>query len=128
MKLLLDTHALVWTLAEPNRLSPRARMAVSDPGSMLFASVTSAWELAILQSLGRVQLDVPLESVFTVHLAAMGIRLLPIQLGHVTRLSTLPQIHRDPFDRMIIAAALAEEFAIVSRDREFSRYDVSVVW
>ena len=128
MKLLLDTHALVWALADPDRLSLRARHALADSRSVLFASVTSAWELAILQGLGRLHMGVPLESVFTANLAAMGIRLLPIQLAHLTCLGTLPQLHRDPFDRMIIAAAMSEGLSIVSRDRAFAQYDVPVVW
>ena len=128
MKVLLDTHALVWALADPDRLSPRARMVLSDGDSLLFASVASAWELAILQGLGRVHLHVPLERIFTESLAALGVRLLPIQLAHVAALRALPQLHRDPFDRMLIAAAAAEGLSIVSRDGAFEQYGVPVVW
>ena len=128
MRLLLDTHALVWALAEPDRLSSRARAAVSNPASVVYVSMASAWELAILQGLDRVRLGAPLEAIFTEGLAALRIRLLPIQLPHVTAVAALPRHHRDPFDRLLLATALTEKLALVSCDRAFEQYDVTVVW
>lgn len=128
MRVLLDTHALVWALAEPDRLSPRARAALVDPATVVFVSLTSAWELAILQGLERVRLQVSLASLFTEGLAALGIRLLPIRLHHVTGVACLPQHHRDPFDRLLVATALAERLTVVSADRAFTRYGVPVLW
>ena len=128
MRVLLDTHALVWALAEPERLSSRARATIANPATDAYASMTSAWELAILQGLGRVRLDAPIEVIFSEGLAALRIRLLPIQVPHVARVAGLPHHHRDPFDRLMVAAALTEKLAVVTKDRMFTRYGVTVVW
>ena len=128
MRVLLDTHALVWALGEPDRLSPRARAAIADQATVVFVSLTSAWELAILQSLDRVRLKVPLATLFTEGLAALRFQLLPIRLPYVVGVSELPQHHRDPFDRLLVATARAERLTIVSADREFKRYGVPVLW
>ena len=128
MRLLLDTHALVWALAEPGQLSPRARAAVSNSASDVYVSMASAWELAILHGLQRVRLGAPLDIIFTERLAALRIRLLPVQLQHVATVAALPRHHRDPFDRLLIATAMIEKLALVSRDRAFEQYDVTVLW
>ena len=128
MRLLLDTHALVWALGEPDRLSPRARATIADQATVVFVSLTSAWELAILQSLGRVRLKVPLATLFTDGLAALRFQLLPIRLPYVVGVSALPQHHRDPFDRLLVATALAEKLTVVSSDHAFKRYGVAVLW
>lgn len=128
MRLLLDTHALVWAMADPARLSPRARLAVTSGATDAYASVVSAWELAILEGLGRVRLGAPLESLFSDGLAALRIRLLPIQVQHAARVASLPNHHRDPFDRLLIATAMTEKLTVVTRDRTFARYGVSTVW
>jgi PIN domain nuclease of toxin-antitoxin system len=125
---LLDTHALVWALGDPDRLSSRARATIADPATVVFVSLTSAWELAILESLDRVRLEVPLGTLFTQGLAALRFHLLPIRLPHVAGVAGLPKHHRDPFDRLIVATALEEKLAVVSADRAFKRYGVSVVW
>lgn len=128
MRVLLDTHTLVWALAEPDRLSKRARAALADPATVAFASLASAWELAILQNLERVRLQVPLPTLFTEGLAALGMQLLPIRLAHVAGVAGLPQHHRDPFDRLLVATALAERLTVVSADPVFKRYGVPVLW
>ena len=128
MRVLLDTHALVWALAEPDRLSPRARAVLVDPGTVAFVSLVSAWELSILEGLDRVRLRVPLSRVFTEGLASLRINLLPIRLSHVASVALLPPHHRDPFDRMLVAAAIAEKLSVVSGDSVFRRYGVTVVW
>ena len=128
VRLLLDTHALVWALAEPERLSLRARAAIASSATEAFVSMVSAWELAILESMARVRLGVPLASVFTERLAALRIRLLPVQLEHVVALQGLPLHHRDPFDRLLIATAVSERLTLVSRDRVFTAYAAPVLW
>ena len=128
MRVLLDTHALVWALGDPDRLSSRARATIADPGTVVFVSLTSAWELAILQGLERVRLQVPLGTLFTEGLAALRFQLLPIRLSHVAGVANLPQHHRDPFDRLLVATALAEKLTIVSADRACKRYGVPVIW
>ena len=128
MRVLLDTHALVWALGEPERLSPRARATIADQATVVFVSLTSAWELAILQSLDRVRLKVTLATLFTEGLAALRIQLLPIRLPYVVGVSQLPQHHRDPFDRLLVATAKAERLTVISADRKFARYGVPVIW
>jgi PIN domain nuclease of toxin-antitoxin system len=128
MRVLLDTHALVWALGEPERLSRRARAVIADQATVVFVSLTSAWELAILQSLDRVRLKVPLATLFTEGLAALRFQLLPIRLPYVVAVADLPHHHRDPFDRLLVATALAEKLTVVSADREFKRYGVPVLW
>ncbi len=128
MRVLLDTHTLVWALSEPERLSSRARATVANPATDAYVSMASAWELAILESLGHVRLGVSLDSIFSEGLAALRIRLLPIQLQHLVRLIALPRHHRDPFDRLLIATALAEKLTLVSTDREFKKYGVVTLW
>jgi PIN domain nuclease of toxin-antitoxin system len=125
---LLDTRTLVWAFGDPDRLSSRARVAIADPATVVFVSLTSAWELAILQGLERVRLAIPLETLFTQGLAALRFHLLPIRLPHVAAVAVLPHHHRNPFDRLIVATALAEKLAVVSSDRAFKRYGVPVVW
>jgi PIN domain nuclease of toxin-antitoxin system len=128
MRVLLDTHALVWALGEPERLSRRARATIADQATVVFVSLTSAWELAILHSLDRVRLKVPLDTLFTEGLAALRFQLLPIRLQYVVGVSALPQHHRDPFDRLLVATAKAEKLTVISADREFKQYGVPVLW
>jgi PIN domain nuclease of toxin-antitoxin system len=128
MRVLLDTHALVWALGEPDRLSSRARTTIADQATVVFVSLTSAWELAILQSLDHVRLKMPLATLFTEGLAALRFQLLPIRLPYVAGVANLPRHHRDPFDRLLVATALAERLTVVSADREFKRYGVPVLW
>jgi PIN domain nuclease of toxin-antitoxin system len=128
VRVLLDTHALVWALGEPDRLSVRARAMIADPATAVFVSLASAWELAILQGLERVRLEVSLGALFTEGLAALRIHLLPIRLPHIAGVAGLPRHPRDPFDRLIVATALVEKLTVVSADRAFQRYGVPVVW
>jgi PIN domain nuclease of toxin-antitoxin system len=128
VRLLLDTHALVWALVAPTRLSPRARSAIASSANDACVSMASAWELAILEGLARIRPDVPLTTIFTEGIAALRVRLLPVQLQHLALVPALPQHHRDPFDRLLIATALAEKLTLVSGDRAFRQYDAPVLW
>ena len=128
MRLLLDTHTLVWALAEPSRLSVRARAGLANPAADVYVSMASAWELSILHGLDRVRLAAPLDAIFTEGLSALRVGLLPIQLQHVAAVGALPRHHRDPFDRLIIATAITERLTLVSCDAVFDRYDVPVLW
>ena len=112
MSLLLDTHALLWWLTDDPILSTPAREALADPAQDLFVSAASAWEIAIKSNMGKLHVTSDwLESV---------------EAGGITPLD-MPLLHRDPFDRMIVAQAQALGLTIVTRDRNIARYDVPVL-
>ena len=128
MKLLLDTHTFIWWSSNSIRLSPHARSLILDPGNTLLLSAVSAWEMIIKLQLGKLTLSVPLDDMIERHQQANSMQILPVILPHVLALGSLPPHHRDPFDRMLIAQANAENAALVSHDPTFSQYRVDVRW
>jgi len=128
MRLLLDTHTLLWWVNDAHLLSRRARAAVADPKNECLFSLASLWEMAIKLSLGKLELPANIEAFVALHLVGGGFRSLEIEVGHVARVAQLPFHHRDPFDRLLIAQALEEELAIVSRDPVFKSYGVRRIW
>lgn len=118
MKILVDTHVLLWALSDPERLSEQARMAIADPANVVFVSMASLWEIGIKQSLGKIELP----NTFYTALKTAGFEILPIQLSHVQLVVTLPFHHRDPFDRMLVAQAQQEQLMLVSCDAEIKKY------
>jgi PIN domain nuclease of toxin-antitoxin system len=124
VKLLLDTHALIWMARDHERLSERAASALRDPSHDVFVSAVSGWEIAIKRARGRLRFpDVDREMV-----SALQLTELPVALRHAAEIGTLPHHHRDPFDRMLIAQARTDGLTLVSRDQAFSAYDVAVHW
>jgi PIN domain nuclease of toxin-antitoxin system len=128
MKLLLDTHTFLWLDGSPEHLSPTALAACEDPINELYLSVVSAWEIQIKHQIKRLQLDVPLEQMIRGQQAANDLRILPVELHHVYALAALPLHHHDPFDRLLIAQAKAEQAWLVSADSQFGPYPVDVLW
>ena len=128
MKLLLDTHAFLWWIGDDARLSPAAREAIADPGNDVTFSVASAWELAIKAALGRFDSDGELGAFLGEHLRRNAFRLLPVSLEHAVSVATLPQSHRDPFDRMLVAQAAVEGMTLVSRDPQLRKYEIPLLW
>ena len=125
MRFLLDTHALLWALSAPQQLPVSLRRAIQAAENDVYASLVSAWEIAIKAALGKLEFDVrSLERT----LAATGIQLLDVNLQHVARVAELPQHHGDPFDRMLVAQAMCESMTLVSRDRELAKYGVKLLW
>ncbi len=122
MRLLLDTHALLWWLADEG-LSSRTRDAIADPANLVAVSAASAWEIAIKKALGKLTAPDDLEQ--QVH--AGGFVPLPINIAHGIAAGQLPRHHDDPFDRMLIAQALAEGLTIVTRDKRFEDYGVALM-
>ncbi len=108
MRLLLDTHALLWFLGGSDRLSTNARAAIEDVSNTRLFSVASAWEIAIKTSLGKLSLTTSFAQLIPGQLHANAIQLLPIHPAHMAALIGLPFHHRDPFDRMLVAQAVAE--------------------
>lgn len=125
MRILLDTHALIWALATPDRLPAAIRRAVQAAENEVYASLASAWEIAIKVALGRLEFNV---QAMEGTLAASGIQTLGISLQHTARVAELPPHHGDPFDRMLVAQALCESMTLVSRDRQLGRYGVRILW
>lgn len=117
MRLLLDTSALLWWLAGEG-LTDQAREAVADPGNLVAVSAVSAWEISIKKALGK--LTAPDDLVHQIE--AGGFTPLPVTVAHGIAAGQLPRHHDDPFDRMLIAQAVAEGLTIVTRDRRFSHY------
>lgn len=125
MRLLLDTHALIWTLEAPRRLPVWVLAAIEDFENEVFASAASAWEIAIKQSLGKLPLP---RGDFLEALYRSGLVELPITARHADRTRSLPLLHRDPFDRLLVAQAQLEGLSLVSRDPAMRQYQVTVLW
>ncbi len=128
MRILLDTHAFLWWVTDDEQLSRRARRLIGDGRNEIFFSAASAWEIAIKSSLGRVTLPDDAERYIPAQLEQNAFGILPVQLRHAVRVTTLPDVHRDPFDRMLVAQALVEELAILSGDVRLAGYSVRVLW
>jgi len=128
MKLLLDTHTFIWLDTAPDKLSPAAFAACEDPNNQLYLSVISAWEIQIKVQLGRLKLDLPWEHMVEVQQVENGLQILPVTLAHISALTGLPQLHGDPFDRLLIAQAHIEQAQLVSSDSRIKHYPVDVIW
>jgi PIN domain nuclease of toxin-antitoxin system len=127
VRLLLDTHTLLWFGTNDRRLGRRAVAAMQADDVELYVSVATVWELAIKKSARRLTLDVDVERYIAERLE-QGYRLLPIAWTHAARVEHLPFHHRDPFDRVLAAQALAEQMPCVTRDRVFRKYGVQTIW
>ena len=123
MNLLLDTHTLLWWLADHPTLSPRARAAIGEPENGVFLSAVVVWEIRIKQSLGKLRLP----RAFGEALRSEAFIELPVTAEHAHALATLASHHRDPFDRMLIAQAKVEGLSIVTRDEAFAPYGVELI-
>jgi len=128
VRLLLDTHAFLWWVGDHAKLGKGARAAIGDGANECLVSMASAWELAIKVSLGKLTVEGRLDRFLPEQIAANGFETLHIEMDHVARVASLPFHHRDPFDRLLVAQALAEDLAIVSADLVFKRYGVKRVW
>lgn len=123
MRLLLDTHTLLWVLAEPERLDATAREALRDGRNEALVSAASIWEIAIKRAAGKLRAPDDLIAVT----AASGFGSLPITASHAHAAGALPLHHRDPFDRMLVAQARVESLTIVTRDQRLVAYGVDVL-
>ena len=125
--ILLDTHTLLWLVITPDQLSANAREAISDPAREIAVSAASAWEIAIKTRLGRLDGE-PLLAAWPDIMAAMAVTELPIEVPDAMMAGRLRWNHRDPFDRMLIAQAHAENLPLVSNDAVFDDYGVVRIW
>jgi PIN domain nuclease of toxin-antitoxin system len=124
VKLLLDSHAFLWWLAEDPKLSANARQAVADPSSIVHVSAATVWELSIKASLGKLDLD---GADLVEEIGENDFVELPMTARHSHTAATLPRHHEDPFDRMLIAQARIEGLTVVTRDPAFRAYGIAIL-
>jgi PIN domain nuclease of toxin-antitoxin system len=122
MNILLDTHILLWYLTDNPKLSDTHARLIDSAAHKKYVSIASLWEIAIKVSMGKLEINQPIET-----LVPHGITILGISIEHIKRVLTLPFHHKDPFDRMIISQAMAENFKLMSVDGNFPYYDVEIV-
>jgi PIN domain nuclease of toxin-antitoxin system len=128
MRALIDAHTLLWAVDDLSRLSPSALTTLQDPANDLFVSAGTIWELAIKVGLGKLTISRPYRPWIEQALTDLGAILLPISVAHADTQASLPQHHRDPFDRLLIAQALVEGMAIIGVDAQFDPYGVVRIW
>ncbi len=124
MRLMLDTHVLLWWREAARPLSRRARAEIADGSNEILVSIASLWEITIKRSLGKLTFPDDLEAVIDEE----NFGLLSISFRHLRTLDTLPHLHRDPFDRLLLAQSLAERLPIISSDRRFAAYGAALIW
>jgi PIN domain nuclease of toxin-antitoxin system len=128
MKILMDTHALLWAITDDDRFTDAAKQMYLDPENELYFSAASFWEICIKVSLGKLSLCEGWSGIIEHELDENGIQWLPIRMEHCLRLVKLPFHHRDPFDRMLLSQAAAEDMALLSADNQMSQYSVQCFW
>lgn len=128
MKALVDTHVFLWWLADDGRLRESTRTIIGDPANTLLLSAASAWEVAIKSAHGRLDMTRSVEDVLTTILMQARFERLAIGFEHAVAAATLPGIHGDPFDRMLVAQAMALGCPIVTQDPKIGRYPVETIW
>jgi PIN domain nuclease of toxin-antitoxin system len=125
VRLLLDTHALIWALSAPKNLPDAVARRLSDPSTVVFASAASTWEIAIKAALGKIDAD--LDEIIG-GIRETGFTPLSITVEHTRRLSELPHHHRDPFDRILVAQALEDGLTVVTHDAILRSYPAPILW
>ena len=128
MRLLLDSHTLIWSVDDPSRITTAAMTAMSDPANDLLLSAATLWEMAIKFSRQKLPLSLPYRQWMDRAIADLGLDVLPITLDHAERQAGLPWLHRDPFDRLIVAQALVEGVPLVSADAKLDTYGITRIW
>lgn len=123
MKLLLDTHTLIWGLCEPEKLNDKTKDLLINVHNIIFVSIASLWELQIKKSLNKITLP----NDFALQLQKHGYELLNIGHEHISKLNDIPMIHRDPFDRMLIAQSMYENIPLITKDIEIIKYNIQTI-
>lgn len=128
MRILLDTHTLIWFFAGNSQLSATARILIEDEDNHRLVSIASIWEMAIKESKGHLNLSVPFEDYIGQKLSLENFNLLNINLEHLNAIVTMPFHHKDPFDRLLIAQSMVEGIPILSKDSAFDAYSINRIW
>jgi len=128
LRVLLDTHAFVWWNSDDPRLSRTARAVIQEPENEILLSAASAWEIAIKYARGRLPIPQPPARYVADRMRRHGFGPLAIEIAHGVQVGSLPPIHRDPFDRILVAQSQLENLPILTSDPNIARYGVSVLW
>jgi PIN domain nuclease of toxin-antitoxin system len=128
MTVLLDTHTFLWWVGDDPRLPESVRKVILDTANTVYLSAASGWEIAIKSQLGKLRLPSPPDRVIAELLGADAILGLPVSLSHALHVLSLPLLHRDPFDRLIVAQSQLERLPIVTSDAQMRQYAVEVIW
>ncbi len=128
MRLLLDTQAFLWAIEAPERLSARARKEIKSDANEILVSAASAWEIAIKTSLGDLVLPDDPQRFVPEQMAANSFIPLPVLMRHALKVADLPKIHKDPFDRLLVAQASVEDLGLVTADPHVRKYPVDTIW
>lgn len=128
MRLLLDTHTLLWSADDPSKLSPAAAAALKDPANDLLLSAATVWELAIKVGLGKLALSMPYRRWMETAVTDLRLSILSIAVEYTERVTALPPHHNDPFDRHMVAQALVAGLPVVGADAAFDAYGVTRIW
>ncbi len=127
MKILLDTHAFIWSFSNTKLLSKAAVAALSDPNNSFYISVVTVWEMQIKTALGKTDLDDSVRNIIAEQ-SSNGFQFLDVNLDHALNVENLPPHHKDPFDRLIISQAMIENMTIITTDEHFPEYNVNLLW
>ena len=125
---ILDTRTFLWMVTDDRRLSATARNVIGDGANQLFLSAASIWEIVLMAAAGRLHVQGGPARFLEREIQRNRLSPLPIQPAHVLRVPSLPAIHKDPFDRLLIAQAQVENLPLITTDREITRYPVQVIW
>lgn len=129
MNILLDTHVVVWAMSQPSRIPPGIRRLLETQAELIFVSHLSLWEIGMKYPLGRPDAPPRSAAETLADVTEAGFQLLPLDLGHILAFERVPLIHSDPFDRLLIAQALAEQLRFVTHDRSLAAYsDMIITW
>jgi PIN domain nuclease of toxin-antitoxin system len=128
LNLLLDTQCLLWWFTAPEQLNSKAIEQIVDSDNALFFSVASAWEIAIKVGIGKLPLPEPVDTYVASRMQLLGAKYLDIVFPHACRVATLPLLHRDPFDRILVAQAQIERMTLVTADEILTQYSVDLLW
>ena len=128
MRLLLDTHVLLWMHDEIEKLSSAAVDALTSTENSLHLSTASIWEIQVKFKSGKLKLAKPIDEILDEQIAANDLSILPLERRHAVNVINLPSTHKDPFDRMIISQAMVENMTILTADPKFSEYPVKLLW
>jgi PIN domain nuclease of toxin-antitoxin system len=128
VRILVDTQCFLWSYLDPSRLSDTARKVLSDGGDDLFFSAASSWEIAIKAGIGKLRLPESPEDYVPPRIVRAGMTALDVTHAHALRVHALPPIHKDPFDRLLVAQAESEGLTVLTADPQIGRYSVPTLW